>query len=408
MRLWGGAAGHRAATSRRWASPGRSATGGAKGRGLAIWGLRTATLGRWRGPSSSTSRRWASPGRSATGGARVITLAIWGIAYSDLGEVRRAIDFYEQALGIAREIGDRRGEGNDLGNLGNRYAALGQVARAIEYYEQALAIAKEIGDRRGEGAHLGNLGNSICRTWGGGARHRVLRAGAGHRQGDRRPIRRSLNLRYLADALLDQAKLNEAISLYREALRIADEIQNRQAQSEASYGLALAQLVAGDLAAAAQTIAVARQHDYPPNNANVLALQGVIQLRLGQPAAAQAAFAAAVAQANGLLAQTPQNYAALQTLGLAEAGLALCAAGEETAEQTPSCLRETRCLRLSPPTAPPGPSRPRRGLSSGRCGSSMRWRWRMRRGCWRRCGRRHLKMSPGLYLRMRTPRYRNA
>ena len=50
---------------------------------------------------------------------------------------------------IAREIGDRRGEGNALGNLGIAYADLGQVEKAIGYYEQRLVIAREIGDRRG-------------------------------------------------------------------------------------------------------------------------------------------------------------------------------------------------------------------------------------------------------------------
>ena len=59
---------------------------------------------------------------------------------------------------IAREIGDRSGEGNRLGNLGNVYRDLGQVDKAIEYCEDAMVIAREIGDRRGEGADLGNLG----------------------------------------------------------------------------------------------------------------------------------------------------------------------------------------------------------------------------------------------------------
>ncbi len=59
---------------------------------------------------------------------------------------------------IAKEIGDRQGEGADLGNLGLAYSDLGQVEKAIEYYEQALVIFKKIGDRRGEGADLGNLG----------------------------------------------------------------------------------------------------------------------------------------------------------------------------------------------------------------------------------------------------------
>ncbi len=49
---------------------------------------------------------------------------------------------------IAKEIGDRRSEGIWLGNLGNTYRNLGQVKKAIEYYEQALAIGKDIKDPR--------------------------------------------------------------------------------------------------------------------------------------------------------------------------------------------------------------------------------------------------------------------
>jgi tetratricopeptide (TPR) repeat protein len=85
-----------------------------------------------------------------------------GIAYADLGEVERAIGYYEQHLVIAREIGDRRSEGNALGSLGNAYAALGEVERAIGYYEQQLEIVREIDDRRGEGNALGSLGNAYA------------------------------------------------------------------------------------------------------------------------------------------------------------------------------------------------------------------------------------------------------
>jgi hypothetical protein len=34
-----------------------------------------------------------------------------------------------------REIGDRRGEGNALGNLGIAYADLGDARKAIDFYE---------------------------------------------------------------------------------------------------------------------------------------------------------------------------------------------------------------------------------------------------------------------------------
>ncbi len=89
-------------------------------------------------------------------------LGTLGLAYYRLGQVERAIGFYEQRLAIAREIGDRRGEGGALGNLGLAYAALGQAERAIGFYEQALGIDREIGDRRGEGTDLGNLGSAYA------------------------------------------------------------------------------------------------------------------------------------------------------------------------------------------------------------------------------------------------------
>ena len=114
-------------------------------------------------------------------------LGTLGLAYAALGQAERAIGFYEQQLAIAREIGDRRGEGTALGNLGNAYAALGQAERAIGFYEQQLVIVREIGDRRGEGNALGNLGNRLRRPGPGRAGHRLLRAAPGDRARDRRP-----------------------------------------------------------------------------------------------------------------------------------------------------------------------------------------------------------------------------
>ena len=59
---------------------------------------------------------------------------------------------------IAKEIGDRDGEGKAYGNLGAAYQALGDYQKAIEYLEKNLKIAKEIGDRAGEENAYGNLG----------------------------------------------------------------------------------------------------------------------------------------------------------------------------------------------------------------------------------------------------------
>jgi tetratricopeptide (TPR) repeat protein len=77
-----------------------------------------------------------------------MALANLGTTYANVGETRRAIDLFEQRLVIAREIGDRRGEGSVLANLGVVCANLGETPRAIAFYQQGLATGQAISDPR--------------------------------------------------------------------------------------------------------------------------------------------------------------------------------------------------------------------------------------------------------------------
>jgi tetratricopeptide (TPR) repeat protein len=71
-----------------------------------------------------------------------------------LGEANRAIEFYNQALAIAREIGDRAEEGHLLTNLGIASSNLGESKQALGFLKQALDIALQIGDRHSVAATL--------------------------------------------------------------------------------------------------------------------------------------------------------------------------------------------------------------------------------------------------------------
>ena len=77
--------------------------------------------------------------------------------FKSLGEYVKAREYYEKALAISVEIGDKKGEGTMYG-LGTVFQSLGEYVKAREYHEKALAINMEIGDKRGEGARYGNLG----------------------------------------------------------------------------------------------------------------------------------------------------------------------------------------------------------------------------------------------------------
>ncbi|OKH35492.1 Fis family transcriptional regulator [Nostoc calcicola FACHB-389] len=88
------------------------------------------------------------------------TLVNLGVAYHFLGDYRKAIEYYQQSLPILREIKDSKTEGIALYNFGNTYDSLGDYHKAIEYHQQSLKIAQEIKDREGEGAVFGGLGNA--------------------------------------------------------------------------------------------------------------------------------------------------------------------------------------------------------------------------------------------------------
>ncbi|MEH2145443.1 CHAT domain-containing protein [Nostoc sp.] len=86
------------------------------------------------------------------------TLYSIGYVYYDQAKFAEAIEFYQQALVICRELDDRTQEAITLNEIGLSYNNLSQYPKALEYYQQALAIRQQIGDRSGVGATLNNIG----------------------------------------------------------------------------------------------------------------------------------------------------------------------------------------------------------------------------------------------------------
>ncbi len=52
-------------------------------------------------------------------GGEATTLNNIGVVYDDLGDKRKALDFYEQALPLQRQVGDRWGERITRYNMGD-------------------------------------------------------------------------------------------------------------------------------------------------------------------------------------------------------------------------------------------------------------------------------------------------
>ncbi|WP_306415015.1 MULTISPECIES: CHAT domain-containing protein [unclassified Calothrix] len=193
-----------------------------------------------------------------------------GVAYHALGDYPKAIEYIQQRLAIAREIKDRLGEGNALGNLGIAYHALGDYPKAIEYQQQHLAIAIEIKDRLGESQALGNLGNAYfsLRDYPKAIEYHSESLAIAIEIKDRLGEGQSLGSLGLAyHALGDYPK---AIEYYQQTLAIAKEIKDRLGEGKALGNFGSAYYSLGDYPKA---IEYHQQH---------LAIAKEIQDRLGE------------------------------------------------------------------------------------------------------------------------------
>ncbi|MEG4458491.1 CHAT domain-containing tetratricopeptide repeat protein [Microcoleus sp. N9_A1] len=262
-----------------------------------------------------------------------VALGSLGDAYESLGDYAKAIEYQQQSLAIAREIKHRQSQGAALGNLGIAYESLGDYAKAIEYAQQSLAIAREIKDRQSQGVALGNLGIAY-RNIGDYAKAidylQQLLAIAREIKG-RQSEGAALGHLGIAYSLLgDYAK---AIEYQQQSLAIAREIKHRQSQGAALGNLGIAYESLGDYAKAIeyaqQSLAIAREIKDRQS-------QGVALGKLGNAYSLLGDYAKAIEYAQQSLAiareikDRQSEEAALGKLGFALASSGNLPAAEKT------------------------------------------------------------------------------
>jgi tetratricopeptide (TPR) repeat protein len=224
-----------------------------------------------------------------------------GNMYKEFGEIDKAIEYYEQALTLYKEIGARGGESNVLANLGNCYLDKNNTNKALDYYYLALDIKREIGERLNEAIIVSNI----------------------------------------AEAYFNLEKYTEAKEKSNLAIQIADEVSYPPIQSSARLRLSAVHLVQNDLVNALAISETTLKYDVPERNHEVSTLNGIIYLRQGDKIAARQAFTRATAQSDEILLKTPEFYSALDAKGLALCGLVLCDDKGHLADAI-ECFRKAR------------------------------------------------------------------
>ncbi|MFN7759831.1 MAG: CHAT domain-containing protein [Pseudanabaena sp.] len=150
-----------------------------------------------------------------------------GIAYRNLGKYDKVIEFQLQRLAIAREIKDSFNEIRSLQDLRSAYSALGKFDKVIEFYLQSLAIAREIKDRFYESSLLGHLGNAYysLRKYDKAIEFHLQSLAISRETKNR--FGESHSLGNMGDAYYALREYNKALEFYLQRLAIDREIKQR-------------------------------------------------------------------------------------------------------------------------------------------------------------------------------------
>ncbi len=133
-------------TSRLYPSGARWETGRERQPRSTTWLWCTMRRGSHSERWSCTSRLYPSGARWETGRERRPPSTTWPMVYRATGQPQRAMELYEQALPLMREVGDRAGEATTLGNIAVLlYQGLNRRKDAIDAMQQAIAVLDETG-----------------------------------------------------------------------------------------------------------------------------------------------------------------------------------------------------------------------------------------------------------------------
>jgi tetratricopeptide (TPR) repeat protein len=209
-----------------------------------------------------------------------------GEIHHSLYNFSQAINYYEQALALSRQVGDKAGEATTLNNIGGVYNALGEKQQALAYYEQALALWRQVGDKAGEAATLNNIGRVYDDL---GEKQQAL---AYYEQA--LPLRRQVGnkageantLNNIGGVYDDLGEKQQALAYYEQALPLRRQVGDRWGESVTRYNMAMVYRDLGHLAEAEaqlqQVVAIDEAVGHPDLESDRAMLRQVQAMRAAQ------------------------------------------------------------------------------------------------------------------------------
>lgn len=164
-----------------------------------------------------------------------------GLIYEKLGLWQTAIDHYQKSLAVIEQGGPTETKPTTLYNLGELYSRLNDSSRALESYEKALTIQRELKNYSEEAkilAHIGTVHISQNNTQEAlKYLEQVLRIPETHPNVKIPPRDRAYTLLGLGEVYRLQGKPREALQYFEQARKEAEDVADRQQESDAQQKL---------------------------------------------------------------------------------------------------------------------------------------------------------------------------
>jgi tetratricopeptide (TPR) repeat protein len=153
-----------------------------------------------------------------------LTLNNLGVVAQLRGDYNRAVALLEESLALFRALGDERGVALSLLTLGSMAQWHGDLARATAHYEESLALFRALGDTRGIAASLSSLGTLASSRGDFSAADELYAECAPlfRELGDSRDIAACLSNQ--AGIARDRGDLERAVALAQESLALFHEL----------------------------------------------------------------------------------------------------------------------------------------------------------------------------------------
>ena len=194
---------------------------------------------------------------------------------------KAALQAFQKALEIARELPNRTLEGKALSSIGEAYLFLSDSEQAIAYAQQSLAIARELPNRELEGASLSilgaaNIGKDAAKSL---AYQQQALTIVRELSNPNRPLEVKV-LRRLGHTYREQKDYPSAINAYQQSLEVARAIRDRDSEKSALNQLSNAyqslQQYPKAIEMTQQLLGIAREESDQPTEINQLSNLGDI------------------------------------------------------------------------------------------------------------------------------------